>query len=261
MVNNIVDLKERYLKELHYFVRRPGRILFDHIPKCAGTTTFYYLSRHYPERLIFKLYALSSPETAKNFQNMPASKRESFRLVSGHHAHLLFKDVHPDSIVFTVLRDPVERVISHYYYVLNQKGHHLHARVKQSTMSLEDYATSGISAELDNFYTWHFSEVPAEQIHEIPDEAFRSAQESLSAHYDIIGFQDDLSGAIHRLRKAARLYLPYKGQVYNRAKISNERDNISQNTRNVIAEVNHLDIKLYSWLREQNCFEATIPNK
>lgn len=35
--------------------KQPMKILFDHIPKCVGSTWNMYLQKHYPRRKIFTL--------------------------------------------------------------------------------------------------------------------------------------------------------------------------------------------------------------
>ena len=50
----------------------------------------------------------------------------------------------------TFLRDPVERLISHYHYVLRRPKHYLYEQVVKDGLSLSDYVTSDISPELSN---------------------------------------------------------------------------------------------------------------
>lgn len=47
---------------------------------------------------------------------MPQSQRHRYRLITGHLTDDLLSDVHPDMIRITVLRDPVERIVSYYWH-------------------------------------------------------------------------------------------------------------------------------------------------
>ena len=53
----------------------------------------------------------------------------------------------------TMLRDPIDRIVSHYYYVLQNQGHYLHKEVAGKGLSLEQFADSALSTELDNGQT------------------------------------------------------------------------------------------------------------
>ena len=53
----------------------------------------------------------------------------------------------------TMLRDPADRIISHYYFVLRKAGHYLYKEVTSRNMTLRDDVVSGISSELDNGQT------------------------------------------------------------------------------------------------------------
>ena len=61
-------------REPNYQLRRAKRVLFDHLPKCAGTTLHRYLSASYPERLIFASHERQHQESVKHFQSLPQKK-------------------------------------------------------------------------------------------------------------------------------------------------------------------------------------------
>ncbi len=60
----------------------------------------------------------------------------------------------------TTLREPLSRVISHYYYVLRSPKHYLHKQVTENQIGLADYILSDLTAELDNGQTRLLSGLP-----------------------------------------------------------------------------------------------------
>lgn len=113
----------RSVKDVFY--RR--QIVFYHIPKCAGTS----LSHAYRLRYMFSHFRLDEDITRKvmdysDEDDWMTYKERLFRYhvlngVNFVQGHVPFLDAYPEEIyeraVFiTCLRDPIKRVISHYYF-------------------------------------------------------------------------------------------------------------------------------------------------
>lgn len=188
--------------ELAYRIHRPRRVLFDHLPRCAGTTITRYLLMHYPRRFVFGTHNQQPSGSVQAFQSLPQGSRYHYQLIAGHLTNELLDYVHPDTITLTILRDPIDRIVSHYYYIKQQKQHYLHDRVLKSNVQLEDYASSELSPELRNWYTTHFTGLSVEEVEMEPEESVQRAAQVISKRYDIIGFQDDLPAVMHKLRNA-----------------------------------------------------------
>ena len=246
-VRRIVShLKQEFV--YHLPATHPRKILFDHLPKCGGTTLNAYLDQHYPKRKIFSTDGSNPTKSVRLFKDLPKQQRHGYSLVKGHFAKALFDYVDPECLKVTVLRDPVERIISHYYYARRTPNHYLYSIIHNSEMSLEDYANS--SDELRNWYTAHFSGLPVDVAEEKPEESMAKAADILLTHYDIIGFLDKFPLFIDNLRKQANL-----GYEYNnyRANVTQNRPNIEsipQSTIEKIEQLNYLDIALYRKIRE-----------
>ena len=86
------------------------------IPKTGGTTLREVLKRAYGGD---ELFLPDTPATRfdRDLEALPSARRRRLRCVGGH----LFYGTHaklPSSARYaTVLRDPVDRVVSHYYYI------------------------------------------------------------------------------------------------------------------------------------------------
>lgn len=229
----------------HFPATHPRKILFDHLPKCAGSTLDTYLAAHYPQRKIFSTDGFRPLDSVRYFKELSERTRHGYSLVKGHLANELIDYVHPECLKITVLRDPVERIISHYFYVKRTPSHYLYPAIHRSDMSLEDYATSSLSCELQNWYTTHFSGLSADQAEERPEESITRAAEVVLLRYDIVGLLDDFMLFIENLRERANLRNEYQD---NRVNVTQDRPGIKSIPRPIIEkieQVNHLDIALY----------------
>lgn len=141
-------------------------LVFLHIPKTAGQTIHKELARLVGEAEVspVRVHAQARPDA-----QMPAG----YRLYSGHIDWVDLEALPEDRFVFTVLRDPFERIASFYLYLLRQaealdaaeleKPHRTGMRMIR-TRSADDYFFGGdagwqnfILDHYDNFYTGYFA--------------------------------------------------------------------------------------------------------
>src|SRR5690349_1326721 len=99
-------------------------VFYLHIPKAAGTTLNTILAKRFRRRDVF---TIRNPKKAvEELAGLPDAKRAKLKLIKGHFAYGLHKEVGRPFEYITVLREPVDRVVSHYYYVLRNAAHYLH---------------------------------------------------------------------------------------------------------------------------------------
>jgi len=108
-----------FLLLILFFGVSEARIKFIHIPKTGGSTIHEVLSRYFYEKEIYpyrRTNAAISVNAKGKAESMPSINHE---LVSGHFPYWFMEEKDNDrknSFTFTVLRDPVERVFSHYRF-------------------------------------------------------------------------------------------------------------------------------------------------
>jgi len=205
---------------------------------------------HYPRRKIFLTDTRYPSKSVQDFKELSENIRYEYCLIIGHNTHHLLDYVHPDTITLTIFRDPVERIVSHYFYVKQDKENYLHDRVVRSNIALKDYASLDLSKELRNWYTTHFTGLSIEQAEKNPDESVNLAVKIILERYNLIGFQNDLRSVMNRLRESAHLFKPFDNKIYNKTRKRAQLEDISEEARRNIAEVNFLDIRLYNKLQE-----------
>ncbi|WP_299775255.1 sulfotransferase family 2 domain-containing protein [uncultured Tateyamaria sp.] len=89
-------------------------IVFLHIPKTAGQTIHFELARIVGEEAVSPIRVHTQAE--KGAAQMPPG----YSLYSGHIDWDAIDTLPPDRFVFTVLRDPLERIASFYFYLLRK---------------------------------------------------------------------------------------------------------------------------------------------
>ena len=93
----------------------PHTIIFLHIPKTAGTTLHHIINRQYRQRQLY-VYDNSREDALDAFINLSPQTKASLKLIRGHLSYGLHEHLPGTHSYFTFLRDPVDRVLSHYYY-------------------------------------------------------------------------------------------------------------------------------------------------
>jgi hypothetical protein len=239
------------------FMSRPQKVLFEHIPKCGGATVTHYLKSQCVDNKIFSIRG-DTRKSINNFKSLPEEKRYSYDLVLGHGAHKLIKYAHPEVLKATILREPVERIISHYYYVLRTPKHYLYEEVIEKGMSLVDYATSGISRELRNNYVCRFLQISANEVEANAEESIMRAYDILKEEYRVVGILEDLNTAMIKLAQLASFHSKFEPVKLNVTMNRPKLVDIDQETLNIISETNTLDIRLFALIKE-NFVKGPVP--
>lgn len=126
-------------------------VIFLHMPKAAGSTYIDVLARKQPSGSMVHLQGDSEERQA--FINSPQEQRNQVSLLVGHMPYGMDAYLGAPASYITILRDPVDRIVSHYYFILRHENNYLHEIVAKGGMSLEEFVGSQVSVELDNLQT------------------------------------------------------------------------------------------------------------
>ena len=98
---------------------------FMHIPKTAGTSLRHMLDRRYtPEQICPAYYT-------RELLALSRQQLAQYRFFRGHFYNLLPRVVPPPLEIFTFLRAPLERSLSHYDQVLRSDFHYFHHKAHE----------------------------------------------------------------------------------------------------------------------------------
>jgi hypothetical protein len=224
-------------------------LVFLHIPKAAGTTLHTILENHYPRSSHYSIFE-EPIRRLQEFGARPQKEREQIRLLKGHFPYGVHQHLVGPSTYITLLRKPVDRVISHYYYVKRTPRHYLYERVHAENMDLGAYITSRITEELDNDQVRLLSGIERS----IPwggctHEHLELAKRNISEHFAVAGvlerFDESLALMGHKLDWQ---WTPH----YENQNITKEKSEpIDPATLDAIRQANELDLELYEWVSDR----------
>lgn len=224
-------------------------LLFVHIPKAAGSSLGDVIHRQYPPGTIFQLHGRTWQDSVRDFLALPEEERRRYRVVAGHMDFGLHEHLPVETAYLTMVRDPVERVISNYHYVLREPGHFLHDEVVGRGLDLRAYAESRLAPQLENGQTRILAACNdlALRCSEIDLER---AKRNLEERFVAVGVSERFDESILLFARA----LGWGRPLYRRANVTEgrpRRDAFDAETIDAIVERNLLDLELHRWCTER----------
>jgi len=215
-------------------------VLFLHIPKTAGSTLRHIIERQYPPDAILIQH---QPAIHQVLGALPSGNVDRLRVVMGHlwfGAHALLPR---PATYLTVLRDPIDRIISHYYFVQRDAEHHLHQIVRG--MSLEEYVTSGCSTEMRNDQTRLLAGGAPAESGRSPAELLATAKQNLDRHFAVVGLTEEFDRSLILMKRCFGWRSPF--HLKKNVTRHPTRAKIAPATLRVIEQYNQLDLELYRY--------------
>lgn len=175
-------------------------VLFLHIPKAGGSTVGEYVYNQCKAEttsndglldsgVAFVDYGfIKDPELTVPEHVVNLLGRSDLRAVIGHFWFGLHEHINRPCRYVTVLRDPVERVVSLYYY----------AKL-EGTMSLEEFARKPPFREVDNDQTRRIAGVNP-PVGECTKATLDLARENLQRHFDVVGTTERMDQTLSHLK-------------------------------------------------------------
>lgn len=225
----------------------PRPLIFLHIPKAAGSTMQEIVVRQYQGGRGYRF--TGDTQQWENFKKAPLEENGRYDVLHGH-VHFGVHEYLPEPATYmTMLRDPIDRVVSHYYFVLANPDHYLYSVVSGRGLSLQDYAAIRSNHELDNDQVrWltsrHHFEVPVGGVNRaMCEEAKWNLQNAIA----VVGIMERFSDSL-RCLQAAFGWEDVSPPA--RRNVNKERpplDQISPEAIRTIREVNRYDCELYDF--------------
>lgn len=224
-------------------------VIFVHIPKTAGTTLHRIIERQYPRNRIFTIGRLSH-ESIDEFKSMSEARRAQFRVLKGHMGFGLHAYIPGPSAYFTVLREPVERVISFFYWVRRTPHHYLYDFVTSEDVGLREYLQSRANIMLDNAQVRMLSGVWYDLgFGDCITDTLETAKRHLRDRFTVVGLTERFDETLILLKSAFGWRNPY----YARQNVTAQRptrNELPPGTLDAILQTHQLDIQLYQYATE-----------
>lgn len=244
------------MKKIETSANPQQALIFIHIPKSGGMTLQRILEKQYTSDTIFTINSKTFHESIKQFKHLPEPQRRSIRLLKGHMFFGLHEFLPMPCRYITILRNPIERIISHYYYVIQNPTHYLYQDVISQNMNLGDYVRSGLSPELDNCQTRLLSGVQEPiEVGQCSFELLETAKTNLKSHFAVVGILERFDETLILLKRIFRWRIPFYIQR-NKTQKPPSYKTISPEIVEMIVKKNQLDIELYQY--GEKLFEELI---
>ena len=221
-------------------------IIFLHIPKAAGMTIYSILRNQYNETESHLLQGNTILQAIEDLKKLPPESKNKIRLLYGHMHFGLHRQFTAKTSYFTLLREPVDRIISHYYYVLKTPSHYLHEKVLKYKMNLKEYVSSGISKELNNSQLRYISAGDSRiDLNKCSHDLIDKTQTILDNFFVVVGIKEFFDETMIMLRKALNWKRPPVYIKQNVTKTRIKKEELDNDTMETIKKYNQLDIGLY----------------
>jgi hypothetical protein len=242
-------------------------LIFVHIPKTGGITMNQILARQYgrpagwgthwgpgmptPASRPLGIYVglrlkpggtwyPELPQVAAfRFGHMSPPKQARIRAIKGHMGFGLDRYLLRPAAYVTLLREPVDRVLSHYYYTVDWQN-------RPEDLGLYEHLATLIEGNLQTRmlaapYDDGAGELP-------PDQLLARAKDNLRA-CTFVGLTERFDESLLLLRRA----VGWRWPIYVRANVNHHRpprEAVPEEVRRRIAADNALDVALYEYARE-----------
>ena len=216
-----------------------------HIPKTGGTTLRDIIQRQYRAEKILMIPKLEESENI--LKEVSTSQINQLKLIQGHLKYGIHNHFHRRAKYFAIIRDPINRVLSTYYYVLSQKNNPQNLSTSNNQMTIYDFVQSGVNPFLINGQTQLISGKTGDIDNPIieSEELFSLAKENIENDFLFLGITEMFDETILILKNMLGWHMPYYS-IANRTKKKPNYDAVNPTIISFIKEHNQLDIKLYN---------------
>lgn len=240
---------------------------FLHIPKTAGSTMQWLLAQH---------FAVDEIAVAGNLTTLLGFNREQLsnkKLFQGHFFGTLDQIIF-NSFRFTILRDPVERALSHYGHVMRDDQHYLHRRALELgsfEAYLDDPVTRmtvinfqarmlALDCDVEAIYRklsdqerteWHLERYIETTLFELDESALLAKAQKRLASIDVVGITERFEETLALLCYKRDWPFPDEIQARNVNDARPRRTALASSTLNRLADLNAIDIALYELARQK----------
>jgi hypothetical protein len=229
-------------------------VIFLHIPKTAGTTLHRIIKRQYRPAQLY--HVGSASDSLTTFQQLPESQRAGIHFLMGHFELGVDTWLPRPSTYFTLLRDPVARIVSYYAHVRRDPDHYCHELVNRQKMDLESFVRSGADVMLNDGQTRMIAGV----LYDIPfgqcgPDILETAERLLDERFAFVGLTERFDESLLFMQSLFGWRTVYYASR-NAAPHKDGKMGLTAAARQAILEVNQLDLALYAFASER--FAAQI---
>ncbi len=226
-------------------------LIFLHLPKTAGTTLRHIIDRQYQPEEILSIDGVDVQRVIDELESLPPDGKRKIRCLKGHAPFGLHRWLPQPAAYVTLIRNPLERIVSEYYYVRRTPQYPFHEELIARELSLLDYVRIDIESGKANLQTRWIAGLM--DIHDalppydfLPGDALSVARRNLETHFAVVGLTDQFDEALLLMRRV----FGWRNILYCRKNVSPDRPSVEQietTTRRLMETHNELDLELYEF--------------
>lgn len=249
---------------------------FLHIPKSAGTSFRAFLEEHFPPQ------SVCTASYWYELVQLPRKQLSAFRFFRGHLYGFVDRFLPRKPRYIIMLRDPVERALSHYDQIWRQPEHYLHRRVREqqsfgnflrdplTSLEVTNFQTRCIGLDLDPvrelsrfsqaelrasaFEQWFATSAPAVGDHELLARAKRRVDRST-----FVGLAEHFHESVARLAAIMRWNVTGEYPRLNAASDRISKESLQTEELELLRRRTALDQALYDYVAEKYHWPALAP--
>ncbi len=234
---------------------RSDLVVFVHIPKTAGTTLNALLAHHYSADQIYEIMMRGMSVTtstplisASKIRRLKRALKhdDELRVIHGHFDLSLGKLLPTRAKLVTLLRDPVERAISHYFHYRKMQFDPINPLAMRSSLS-EWVGNCGL-VEMDNGQTRRLAGDMDKPFGQVTQAMLERAKENLS-RFSVVGLTERFEETQVLLNKTFDWPL-YRYTPRNVSELRLHRSEVSDQDVRFIMDCNRFDMELYRFAAE-----------
>ena len=214
-------------------------LIFLHIPKTAGTTLNRIIEWQYSPFAIFTMDPHRIRATAERFKRLPEARRRHLQVVRGHLFYGIHEFLPQGATYITMLREPVARLLSAYYFVLRRPLNPLHRKLKRERLGVEDCIR--LFPERNNTQCRFIAGVEDTAIND--ERLLAIAKENLTKSFSVVGISERFEESLMLMAKT----FDWEILSYENRRVAKTRPQIASSVVDMIREHNRLDLELYEF--------------
>jgi galactose-3-O-sulfotransferase len=216
-------------------------IIFLHVPKSAGTTLNRLIEWEYPILAMYTVDPVLFRWSRERLWRLPKRRLKRFRVFKGHMKFGLHEVLPQPATYITVLRDPIDRMISAFYFMHTYKLHPNYWKFRREGWTLEDFVKRWPKSNLQTKMI-----AGAEYDAPCTAEMLQNAKENLQ-YFSVVGLTERFKESLALMK----LRFGWKLESYSSFNVTRARPkkrDLPQSTLDLIAERNRFDIELYEYV-------------
>ena len=216
--------------------------LFVHVPKTAGTTFNSLLSYQYGHRRSLWV-PWQDTDIAHHWRRMTAAQRHRLRLIRGHFPYGGHPSLQRPVRYVSMLRHPVDRVVSLYYYLLDEPDC-ADARAARAAKSVEAFVAGMQTHHVSNDQVRLLSGAPS-RAGLVTADHLATAKRHVDEDFVCVGITERFPETVLLMAERLQWQRPL---FYLSSKRNHRRPQVSElapHVRRVIERYNEYDLELY----------------